>query len=403
VKIFYVTATFPYGAGEEFLAAEIDALSQSVESLLVVPLHPRGNLKDTWLETESVRSKGKKLFSADVLAGFLAYLALKPLRVLRAIAFLLRHSRPNKKFIKNLTVIPKAAWLARMASKNDISHIHVHWGGTTSSMVMLSCLMSGVPWSLTCHRWDIYENNLLAVKSKAGKFIRFISRRGAKDSLQYGVAEEKISVIPMGVAVEGSPPVRTFEGEFLRVMCAANLIEVKGHKYLLKALSILKEDGLKVRLSIAGVGPLFESLRHMVVDLNLAEEVNFLGQIAHSELMEMYRLGSVDLFVLPSIELDPVNHEGVPVSLMEAMSFGIPCISTKTGSIQELLTDEFNNTVPQQDAEAIAEKIKLFAEDAEFYTSVSKLGGEVLTAGWTSKNSARMLLEKIGCFDCNKV
>lgn len=401
MKILYVTASFPYGAGEEFLAAEVDALSHSVGDLLVVPLHPRGKLKETWRETSGVRSKGEGLFSIDVLIGFVAHFFSEPLGVLRALTFLFRNSRLDKKVIKNLAVLPKAAWLARIASKNKISHIHVHWGGATSSMVMLSCRMSRIEWSLTCHRWDIYENNLLAVKSQEAKFTRFISHRGAKDSLQYGVDEKKINIIPMGVAIEDVPPVRIFKGEILRIMCAANLIEVKGHKYLLDAIVLLKKKGFKVQLLIAGVGPLLESLRKMVIDFGLTKEVDFLGQIAHSRLMEIYRRGEIDLFVLPSIELDPINHEGVPVSLMEAMSFGIPCISTKTGSIQELLTDDFNSTVPQQDAEAIAEKIASLITDSKFYTRISKLGGDVLVSKWTSKISAKMLSNKIIQSNCS--
>lgn len=395
MKIIYVTSTFPYGAGEEFLRAEVLALSGSVDSILVVPLYPRGKIKDTWTETASVSSNGVGLLSAKVWIAFFSYCFFRPIRFFRALAFLLKHSRFNKKLLKNLVVFPKAAWLAALVSKNKIDHVHVHWGGATSSMVMLSCLLSGVGWSLTCHRWDIYENNLLGVKSRAAKFIRFISNRGATDSLKYGVDERRVSVIPMGVAIEGKPPVRKFNGGVLRVICAANLISVKGHKYLLEAAAILKKNGRNFRLSIAGTGPLFNDLRKMTVDLQLTQEVDFMGQVAHSKLMELYSGGAVDLFVLPSVELDPVNHEGVPVSLMEAMSFGIPCISTQTGSIQELLTDDFDCTVPQQDAAAIARKMELFMTDTDFYARVSRLGGEVLMSKWTSTSSAQALLDKV--------
>ena len=395
MKIAYVTSTFPYGVGEEFLAAEINELAHSLGDLIVIPLYPRGKIKSSWKEEGAISSASVGLLSMSVIAGFIEYSLSHPIRIWHALFFLLRHSRFDRKLIKNLSVIPKAAWLAKVASKKKINHIHAHWGGVTSSMVMLSCHMSGIPWSITCHRWDIYENNLLGLKSKNASFIRFISNRGAKDSMKYDVEAEKIDVIPMGVAIDRMPPVRSLGGGVLRIMCAANLIEVKGHKYLLEAVSILKGEGKKISLSIAGVGPLIESLREMALSLDLAQEVTFLGHIAHSELMKSYEEGAVDLFVLPSIELDPVNHEGVPVSLMEAMSFGIPCISTQTGSIQELLTEELENTVPQQNARAIAEKIDQFISDPDFYMRVSRLGGEILMSNWTSKISAQRLLERI--------
>jgi glycosyltransferase involved in cell wall biosynthesis len=71
----------------------------------------------------------------------------------------------------------------------------------------------------------------------------------------------------------------------------------------------------------------------------------------------MYRRAEVDLVVLPSLDLGGGVHEGIPVSLIEAMAYGVPVISTNTGGIPELLDNGAGVMVPQADSAALAAAI----------------------------------------------
>ena len=66
--------------------------------------------------------------------------------------------------LKNLIIIPKAVYISNMILEYKISHLHVHWGSSTATAGLIASKISGVKWSFTCHRWDIYENNLLKLK-----------------------------------------------------------------------------------------------------------------------------------------------------------------------------------------------------------------------------------------------
>src|SRR5690606_27501786 len=133
-----------------------------------------------------------------------------------------------------------------------------------------------------------------------------------------------------------------------RTVCPANLLPIKGHEYLLRAISRLgNRKGLE--LWIAGDGPLKTPLRQLTDALGLRDVVRFLGRLDHSELLKFYRENQVDLVCLASLELGLGLHEGIPVALIEAMSYGIPVVATSSGGIGELLADGAGLLVEPQD------------------------------------------------------
>ena len=83
----------------------------------------------------------------------------------------------------------------------------------------------------------------------------------------------------------------------------------------------------------------------------------------HQVLLDWYCRREIDLVVLPSLDLGNHQHEGVPVSLMEAMAHGVPVISTSTGGIPELLHDGAGILVPPGDPDALADAIQRMALD----------------------------------------
>jgi glycosyltransferase involved in cell wall biosynthesis len=81
-----------------------------------------------------------------------------------------------------------------------------------------------------------------------------------------------------------------------------------------------------------------------------------LGVVPHAALLGLYREGSVDCVVLPSLDLGGGLHEGLSVALIEAMAYGIPAVSTPTGGQSELL-DGAGRLVPPGDATALADTL----------------------------------------------
>src|SRR5262249_36530604 len=143
------------------------------------------------------------LYSARVLKAAATHAVVAPRQVAAAV-WLLAGSRSLAIAIKNLAIFPKALWLANVAANWSADHIHCHWAGTTATMAMLASRLSRVPWSLTLHRWDIVENNLIAAKVSSASFARFISEDGLRMARGIGIRPEaNVRVLGMGVTIPG--------------------------------------------------------------------------------------------------------------------------------------------------------------------------------------------------------
>ncbi len=382
MKIVYVTSRLPYGPGEAFVIPEVVELVRQGHEVLVVPMYPKGAVIHHDAKPLMERVVTRSLLSPDVLKSAVLEFVRDPVKATRSLSWLLR-SRNPRIFLKNLVVYPKGLWLADLARSWGAEHIHVHWMATTATMALVAGEASGISWSITAHRWDIVENNLLGLKANRAAFVRFISWSGLRmaKSLDARVRDESVCVLRMGVPAlpEVHADERGRRGTAFPpiIVCPANLIPVKGHRYLLGATSILAERGLGLEVWLAGNGVLRDELEKEVEARGLSDKVWFLGQLPHPELMRLYREEEArTIVILPSIDLGNGEHEGVPVSLMEAMSHGIPVVSTTTGGIPELLEGGAGLLVPPEDPYALADGIQQLIEDPQRRRRLARAGQE---------------------------
>lgn len=112
----------------------------------------------------------------------------------------------------------------------------------------------------------------------------------------------------------------------------SNLIDIKGHKYLIEALEKVVRDRQDILCIIAGKGYLRENLEHQISKTGLEKYVKLIGWI-NDEDIPVY-LNACDLFVLPSL------GEGNPIVMFEAISCGKPFIGTNVGGIPEIIVSE---------------------------------------------------------------
>lgn len=371
LRLLYVTTSLPYGPGEAFVLPELAELSRRGHQVWVVPMHGRGGLLHAGVQGLLSRCLSATLLNGRIVLGAVAELARAPAASLRA-SLLLWTTKPRH-LVKNLSVLLKGLWLSREVRRLGIDHVHVHWAATTASMGMVASEVSGVPWSFTAHRWDIVENNLLSRKARHASFVRFISRSGLHLARERGLSTDvPAQIIPMGAVLADTPEVTLPQRASLRVLCPANLVPVKGHRHLIEAVRLLGQENVEVWL--VGHGELEQELRRQVEALALMAKVRFLGQLPHEELLKLYQRGEVDVVVLPSVDLGGGLHEGIPVSLMEAMAHGIPVISTQTGGIPELLGEGAGRLVPPGDPVALASVLNELLENVELRQTLGRAG-----------------------------
>jgi len=407
LKIIYITVSMPYGAGEQFFIPEVKAMLSHGHDILIVPRSPHLNLINDDAKDLTAVSLPKSLMTPEILVVAFCEALRHPVRCCQIIHTLFTGSNIGV-LIKNLVVLPKSLWLANLVKKVGADHIHAQWSSTTATMAMIAGWLSGTPWSFTAHRGDIANNNLLEIKIRKASFNRFISRSGlemAKDICCRPV-KGYAHIIHMGVQMPSVTHSLRPESKGPVILCPANLIPVKGHQYLLEALSILCNRGVKCLLHLAGQGKLRGQLEEQVKTLQITQYVTFLGQIPHDELLKLYREGKISIVVLPSIDRGNNEHEGIPVSLMEAMSYGIPCISTTTGGITELLGNGAGVLVPQKEPLALADAIQELLQDNQLRNKIAENGYSRVRDEFNVEKSVESLISLItdsskpkpGCF-----
>ena len=221
--------------------------------------------------------------------------------------------------------------------KPDI--IHCQWQINNYYAYFISKIFR-IPFISVLHLSDI-QMNLFRRVSPWGNASIAISKETYEELIyKYHVNKEKITLIYNGVDLENFNPPSLIERERARrkynicsdtisISMVARLTEVKGAKYLIEAVSKLR-DSYRLKLLFAGDGPLRKELELLVKRMNANAE--FLGWI--DDVREI--LCASDIFILPSLQ------EGFALSVIEAMAMKVPVIRTKTAGAFDQIRNNYN-------------------------------------------------------------
>jgi len=175
---------------------------------------------------------------------------------------------------------------------------------------------------------------------------------------QLGVSDARVHVIPNGIPLRTGARDRVRRelsiapGELL-IVSVGNLYPVKGHAVLIDALATLR-DRAGWRLAIAGRGEEEPRLRAQAAAAGIGERVHLLG--FRDDVADIFAAG--DLFAMPSLS------EGLPLALVEAMSFGLPVVVSRVGGVPEVVTNDVEGLlVPPSDPGALALAIRSLLDD----------------------------------------
>lgn len=392
MRLICVPSSLPYGPGEPQLVPEIKVLTGQGHKVLIVPMYPRGPVlhDDARALVESTITRS--LLSLDIVKAAIVEVVRAPTRVLRILGWLFQ-SRSLIILLKNLAIYPKGLWLAHLARRWKADHVHAPWAAVAATMALIASEVSGIPWSFAARRWDIMENNLLSLKMVHASFVRFISRNGLEMVKELGleVPDDRVLILHVGVYLPTqfrAPMDEQKEVNMPIILCPAGLRPVKGHKYLIEAFTILRERGVKSELWLAGQGKLHQELQEQVEALGLSDRVDFLDQLPHLELLDLYSQGKIAIVVLPSL------HEGIPVSLIEAMAYGVPVISTVVGGTPELLEGGAGLLVPPKDSGALADAIERLVKDPELRKRLGEAGRKRVEDGFALESVVAKLVRR---------
>lgn len=221
MKICYITAQSPYGPGEQFIPPEILNINKKGHEVIVIPVKPENKLA----QGEEAQLVGKQtikipLYNFQVFYKSLVEMVKHPVKAIKVLGNILTKSNGPKKIIKNLAVFPKGLVTAQLIQKNNVEHIHCHWASTSSTVGYIASTITGIPFSITAHRWDIADNNMLNEKVRKAKFIRAIDEPGKQEILELICKEYVDKCVKIHVGVD----MPKFEGKSKEDRSSFNII-----------------------------------------------------------------------------------------------------------------------------------------------------------------------------------
>lgn len=151
------------------------------------------------------------------------------------------------------------------------------------------------------------------------------------------------------------------------LLCVAEVNKNKNQRFLIDAVKKLKEEKWNIKLLIVGVGGELEKLKQKVKDMDLIEQVKFLG----------YRKDVENLYGLADILVTASYREGLPVNIMEGMASGLPILCTDTRGQRDLVKNSRNGFLYKiNDMSGFCEKVALLCNDKCLTEQIAKCNHE---------------------------
>jgi glycosyltransferase involved in cell wall biosynthesis len=230
-----------------------------------------------------------------------------------------------------------------IAERGTCNTIYAFWGmGAALSLPWLPPVSGQI--AVRLHRYDLYEERSRYLPFRRSLFstadlLLPVSNDGESYLLRrYPDARLEQKVVVSRLGTSGAVAVQRAERTAVRtIVSCSSLISVKRVHRILDALRLI-HGGEQLRWIHFGGGPLERALRDRVTSAKIdGIDVDIRGATPHDEIMRFYADNRVDVFINVSVS------EGVPVSVMEAMSFDIPIIATSVGGTPEIVSRELGS------------------------------------------------------------
>lgn len=371
--LYYFTASYPYGIGEVWKYNELTYLKDHFDKVVVIPNSYGGNKiakpVPSGIEVQEPIIPYFKKVKFKYLDLPRLKLLFQSIACKSPVTEHLHDFRENRVWAKRawiqrwLTDLLLTRYYYRELSKRGVINTHAvfyfFWGSGTASIVPY-IQNRNIRTIIKYHGADLYKdrnNGYLPIRNAQYNSVDaalFISQNGLDYATQHYLANKnKMHLFRLGVFHKGLS-IPSGDG-VLRIVSCSFLVPVKRVELIVEALSLCNDN---IEWTHIGGGPGLEQLQEKVANLPGNIKANLVGTVTPDRVMDFYIDNAVDLF------LNVSSSEGIPVSIMEAMSAGIPIFATNVGGTSEIVSDKVgellsSNISPEELAQILNEFIRL--------------------------------------------
>lgn len=350
---------FPFDEGESFLENEIPFI-KGFDRIYLCPCQVSNFKKKRVIADDKIRIIASKKDKSKVIRILrLAKCFFNPL-FWKEIKVLIQNEKLNFRTIKSLlsflcigmTCVHKIKGQLRKDgfAKEDSIFFYSYWMFYHAyAAVRLKKQYSNSKAVSRCHRFDLYEYRNTEHYLPFRKYIMenldaiFSISADGKSYLEhcYPYIRKNIAIARLGTMDHGVKNTNAEKAPFRIVSCSW-LSPVKRVWKIVDALSQITDT--KIEWTHFGSGQQLEWLKkYAVKKLRPNVRVDFAGAVSNSAVLNLYQQNEYHLFINVS------ESEGIPVSIMEAMSFGIPAVATDVGGVGEIVIDGKNGILLRKD------------------------------------------------------
>jgi glycosyltransferase involved in cell wall biosynthesis len=358
--LILLTNHFPFGAAESFIEHEIPFLEKSFERIFIIAKDVDSlERRPTGSNVEVIRLDPKSSRKELLTVIFLVPIFLLKITKFsfQEIIFISKQNLPFRTVRVMLHDLTKGLiyghCISHVVRQNRLSNVTIYSYWLTSSALATLFIhpTTKIKTRISrAHGGDVYENrndlNYLSFRKVLVKYLTkifTISDDGRKHLLATVGRNfsNKIEISRLGTPSPQKIPKVNYDEPFIMVSCSF-MVPVKRIHIIIEALSILND--IRIQWIHFGDGPLKNQLTQKASQMlarkeNVSYELR--STLSNRELTRFYEDNQVHLFINTS------SSEGIPVSIMEAQSFGIPAIGPSTGGVPEIITDNCGKLIPQ--------------------------------------------------------
>lgn len=381
MAIAYFINQYP-GISHSFIRREIQALERCGVDVRRYAIRPARD-KIISCEDEEESAKTRHILAEPTIALMRAMAGQAVSNPARAAAAfwsaLAMGWRSEAGLVRHLFYFGEALVLADWLKRENISHIHAHFGTNAATAALLAARLINGTYSFTVHGPEEFEKpELISLRKKVenAAFTVAISQFGASQLKKLSAPEcwPRIKVVRCGVerefyeGADGAAPEAPF------FVCVGRLCAEKGQIDLVEAAALVARDRPDLQVALIGDGPMRGDIEAAIAHRGLEDRVKLVGWKTPAEVREA--ILAARAFILPSYA------EGLPVSIMEALALRRPVIATYVAGVPELVLDGVCGWLtPAGDIDAIANAMRAVIDaDVQTIAAMGEEGRRRVTA-----------------------
>jgi len=354
------TSSYPFGDGEEFLETEIQFLSREFKEVHIFPIGKDGAVKKLPANAKIISVPLYQPYSTAKMIVrnifFALFLYAREISLTKNKKKYLTGFRKHFRYL--LHRINDAERLGKTLRhyRKEETVVYSFWFNIWVAILILARRVGGISAHILTRAhggdFDLAQKKTAhipfrSLELKCAHKIIAVSNYGKNYFLKnYPFAEKKIFTSHLGVSNRGDNP---FHSNASRHFVSCSYMLPVKRLHLIP--EILKNISLKITWTHIGDGEMMQEIKKLCRNLPENITVNFTGHIPNEQVIRFYQSTPVDLFINVS------KLEGIPFSIMEAISFGIPAVGCNTCGVPEIVTKESGFLLEKYFSPEVAAKI----------------------------------------------